>query len=238
MSYDKSYVTTEQVSSSSTVFAKLMRNVYSWMALALLITALTAMVVAQHPDIVYTIGSNRLYTFGLIGAELGLVLYLTARIHKMSFLTAGLMFALYSILNGVTMSFIFFAYTMTSIAQTFFITAGTFAAMSLVGYVVKKDLSTMGRFLVMLLIGIIIASVVNIFVGSSALEMGISYLGVLVFVGLTAYDTQKIKLMLVQASQHGYTDETSKLALMGSLSLYLDFINLFLYLLRIFGNRR
>ena len=171
-------------------------------------------------------------------AEIALVIYLSARIMKMSFLTAALSFAAYSILNGVTMSFIFFAYTMASIAQTFFITAGTFGAMAIVGFFIKKDLSTVGRALIMLLIGIIIATVVNIFLHSSGLALILNYLGVLVFTGLTAYDSQKIKEMMLAASEQGVTDQTQKLALLGSLSLYLDFINLFLYLLRIFGDRK
>lgn len=156
----------------------------------------------------------------------------------MSARTAGIMFAAYALLNGVTMSFIFLVYTMESIATTFFITAGTFAVMSFIGYIIKKDLSGMGRFLIMLLVGLIIASVVNIFLKSSGLALWLNYLGVLIFVGLTAYDTQKIKLMVSNACMEGNEEQTAKLALMGSLSLYLDFINLFIMLLRILGNRK
>ena len=194
--------------------------------------------VASNSELVMAIASNKLYFWGLMIAEIGLVIYLSARIIKMSFLTAALSFAAYSILNGVTMSFIFFAYTMASIAQTFFITAGTFGAMAIVGFFIKKDLSIVGRALIMLLIGIIIATVVNIFLHSSGLALILNYLGVLVFTGLTAYDSQKIKEMMLAASEQGVTDQTQKLALLGSLSLYLDFINLFLYLLRIFGDRK
>ena len=147
------------------------------------------------------------------------------------------MFIAYSVLNGVTLSLIFVVYTMTSIATTFFVTAGTFAVMSLVGMAVKRDLSPIGRILFMALIGLIIATIVNLFVASSALSWAITYIGVLVFVGLTAYDTQKIKFMMLQYGD-GVNDATMKLALMGSLTLYLDFVNLFLYLLRIFGNNK
>ena len=147
------------------------------------------------------------------------------------------MFALYSVLNGVTMSFIFIAYTSTSIATAFFVTAGMFAAMSFIGFVTKKDLSSFGSFFTMALIGLIIASVVNIFLNSSVMYWIITYVGVLLFVGLTAYDTQKIKQMLIEYGDE-VNDSTQKLALIGSLSLYLDFINLFLYILRLFGNNK
>ena len=146
------------------------------------------------------------------------------------------MFVAYSVLNGVTLSVIFLAYTMSSITSVFFITAGTFAAMAFVGFVTKKDLSSMGRILFMALIGLIIATVVNMFMRSTGLMMILNYVGVLVFVGLTAYDSQKIKQMLLMADNTG--EGAQKLALLGSLTLYLDFINLFLYLLRIFGTRR
>ena len=147
------------------------------------------------------------------------------------------MFALYSVLNGVTMSFIFIAYTSTSIATAFFVTAGMFAAMSFIGFVTKKDLSSFGSFFTMALIGLIIASVVNIFLNSSVMYWIITYVGVLLFVGLTAYDTQKIKQLLIEYGDE-VNDSTQKLALIGSLSLYLDFINLFLYILRLFGNNK
>lgn len=229
-SYDKSL--------SSSAFSKLMRNVYIWMALALVMTGFTAFYVAEKTTLLYSVAQNPSIMWILLLAELGLVFYLSARIHKMAFLTAGLLFALYAIVNGVTLSILLLVYTRESVANTFFITAGTFAAMSMVGFFVKKDLSPMGRILTMALIGLIIATVVNLFVKSSGMAMIISYVGVLLFVGLTAYDTQKIKQMLQQCSQEGETDETSKVALMGSLTLYLDFINLFIYLLRILGDRR
>ena len=240
MEYNKSYNYNLQgeVIDFPATFAKVMRNVYGWMSCGLLMTALTAMVVAGQLDIIYAIATSKLLMWGLFGAEIGLVLWLTARINTMSSLTAGLMFAAYAILNGITMSFIFLAYTMESIASTFFITAGTFAAMSAVGYFTKKDLSGVGRVLTMLLIGLIIATLVNFFVASSGFALVLNYIGVFIFVGLTAYDTQKIKNLVNEASMYGDEEQTTKLALMGSLTLYLDFINLFLYLLRFMGNRK
>ncbi|MDO4930696.1 MAG: Bax inhibitor-1/YccA family protein [Bacteroidales bacterium] len=218
----------------ATAFSALMRKMYLWMTLGLAMTGLTAAYVASNAALMQTIFGSSSTLLILIIAEVALVWILSARIMKMSFMTAGLMFAAYSILNGATLSVIFLAYSAEVIATTFFATAGTFGAMSLIGYFVKRDLSAIGRFCFMALIGIIIASIVNIFVASSALYWGITYLGVLIFAGLTAYDTQKLKLMMMQ-----YGDElnegTMKLALLGSLTLYLDFINLFLFLLRIFG---
>lgn len=218
----------------ATAFSALMRKMYLWMTLGLAMTGLTAAYVASNAALMQTIFGSSSTLLILIIAEVALVWILSARIMKMSFMTAGLMFAAYSILNGATLSVIFLAYSAEVIATTFFATAGTFGAMSLIGYFVKRDLSAIGRFCFMALIGIIIASFVNIFVASSALYWGITYLGVLIFAGLTAYDTQKLKLMMMQ-----YGDElnegTMKLALLGSLTLYLDFINLFLFLLRIFG---
>ncbi|MDO4715606.1 MAG: Bax inhibitor-1/YccA family protein [Bacteroidales bacterium] len=219
-------------------YASLFTKVYTWMALALALTGLTAYYVAGNIAIMEMLLSNSFAFWGLVAVQLGLVWGISGAINRISFPVAGLLFVIYSILNGVTLSFIFLAYTMESIASVFFITAGAFGGLSLVGYFIKRDLSAMGKFLLMALIGIIIASVVNIFLQNSTLHWVVSYLGVLVFAGLTAYDTQKIKNMLVEASQHGVTPDTQKIALIGSLTLYLDFINLFLYLLRIFGDRR
>lgn len=232
------YLGQERSIDLSQTFSVLMRNVYTWMAAGLLMTALTALIVADNYSIMYAIATTPVLMWGLFIAEIAMVLILSARIMKMSFLTAGLLFAAYAILNGVTMAFIFAVYTTASIAQTFFITAGTFAGMSIVGFTTKKDLSTMGRLLFMLLIGLIIATIVNIFADISWLGMLINYVGVLIFVGLTAYDTQKIKQMLQTYSEAGVTDQTNKIALLGSLTLYLDFINLFLFILRIFGDRK
>ena len=230
--YDKG-----QTLAQSSVFAVLMRNVYIWMTCGLAMTALTAMIVGRNENWVYTLATSGMY-WGLLIAEVVLVIFLSARINKMSFATAGLMFAAYAILNGVTMSIIMLAYTAESIAQAFFVTAGTFGAMSLVGFFIKKDLSAMGRTLMMALIGLIIATLVNIFWQNSMMASILNYAGVIIFVALTAYDTQKIKVMLQQAQYAGISDQTNKLALMGSLTLYLDFINLFLYILRLFGNRK
>lgn len=235
---DYSYLEQEQSIDLSRSFSVLMRNVYTWMALGLLMTALTSLYVVRDENLLYTIATRPPLMWGLFIAELAMVLILSARIMKMSFPVAGLMFAAYAILNGVTMAFIFAVYTAESIATTFFITAGAFAGMSLLGYTIKRDLSSVGRMLYMLLIGLIIATIVNIFMKSSGLAMILNYLGVIVFVGLTAYDTQKIKNMLMMYSEAGVNDQTNKMALLGSLTLYLDFINLFLYLLRFMGNRR
>jgi len=229
--------TEEKIVYQTTAFASLMRKVYVWMALALVVSGLTAMCVAQNASLMTTIMTHPSSIWILCIAEIGLVIYLTAKINKMSFPTAGILFVVYSILNGVTLSFIFLAYTLTSITSTFFITAGTFAAMSLIGYNTKKDMTSIGRYLLYALVGLIVASVVNIFLASSPLQWIISFIGVIVFVGLTAYDTQKIKQMFLMYGDD-VNESTQKLALMGSLSLYLDFINLFLYLLRFFGDRK
>lgn len=236
-SYTKSYTNHSRAIDRPTAFALLMRKVYTWMALALAVTGLTAYYCAYNTSLVYAIVSNSVLFYGLLIAEFVAVVYLTARIERMSFMTAGMVFLVYSLLNGLTFSVIFLAFTMESIASTFFITAGTFGAMSLVGYFIKKDLSPVGRFLTMALIGLIIATVVNMFLQSSLLMWICTIGGVLIFSGLTAYDTQKIKQMFLM---HGaeMNESTMKLALMGSLTLYLDFINLFLYLLRIFGDRK
>ena len=230
--YDKG-----QTLAQSSVFAVLMRNVYIWMTCGLAMTALTAMIVGRNENWVYTLATSGMY-WGLLIAEVVLVIFLSASINKLSFAAAGLMFAAYAILNGVTMSFIMLVYTAESIAQAFFVTAGTFGGMSLVGFFIKKDLSAMGRTLMMALIGLIIATLVNIFWQNSMMASLLNYAGVIIFVALTAYDTQKIKVMLQQAQYAGISDQTNKLALMGSLTLYLDFINLFLYILRLFGNRK
>lgn len=219
----------------SAAFPALMRKVYLWMTMALVITGFTAYGVATSPAILSAILMNKMLFFGLIIGEFALVIGLSAAINRLSLSVATLMFVLYSVINGATLSVIFLAYTMSSIANVFFITAGTFAAMAFVGYTTKKDLSGMGKMLMMALIGLIIATVVNLFLRSTGLQLIVSYIGVLVFVGLTAYDTQKIKQMLMMAEDTGETAQ--KIALLGALSLYLDFVNLFLYLLRIFGKR-
>jgi FtsH-binding integral membrane protein len=172
----------------------------------------------------------------LIFAQIGVVVWLSARVMRMSMDAATMLFIAYSVLTGITLSSIFLIYDMGTIATTFFVTAGTFFAMSLIGYITRMDLSRIGSMLYMMLIGIIIATVVNFFVASTTLYWVITYVGVIVFVGLIAWDTQKIRNIFIE---HASADENGfKLALLGALILYLDFINLFLYLLRIFGNSR
>jgi len=211
-------------------------KVYNWMALALLITGLVAYYTATTPALMNAIIGSKILFFGLIIGELGLVIYLTRSINKLSRNTAIGAFLIYSILNGLTMSVIFLAYTSNSIATTFYITAGTFAAMSFYGYTTKRDLTSIGNMAFMALIGIIIASVVNMFLQNEMMYWIISYLGVAIFVGLIAYDTQKLK----EIGSRGFVSEDNmeKTSIMGALSLYLDFVNLFLFLLRIFGDRK
>ncbi len=210
----------------------LIRQVYAWMGAGLAITAFMALVTLSSPTLLNAILGNRLLFFGLMIGELALVFTLSGAINKLSTSTATLIFLAYSALNGVTLSVVALAYTANSIASTFVITAGMFGAMSIYGFATKRDLTSWGSFLFMGLIGVVIASVVNIFVGSSAVSWFISGIGVIVFTGLTAYDTWKIKAMAVQGI------EGRKPAILGALTLYLDFINLFLMLLRFTGNRR
>ena len=219
----------------SAAFPVLMRKVYVWMTLALVITGLTSYGVATSPGILTAIYQNQILFWGLVIAEFALVFGVSAAINRISLSVATLMFILYSVINGALLSYIFLVYTTSSIATVFFITAGTFVAMAFVGYTTKTDLTSMGKFLLMGLIGLIIATVVNLFIKSSGFTLILSYVGVLIFVGLTAYDSQKIKQMLLQAPDA--SEASQKIALLGALSLYLDFINLFIYLLRIFGRR-
>ncbi len=229
-------MTREEQLGMSAAFPALMRKVYVWMAMALAITAITAYGVASSPALTSLIFGNKLIFFGLIIAELVLVFWVSARIEKLSLTKATLMFIVYSVLNGATLATIFFDYSPEIITKTFFVTAGTFGAMAVYGYFTKSDLSSWGKLLIMAVIGLIIAGVVNIFLRSSLTDFVISVVGVLIFVGLTAYDSQKIKRMLMMQADMGETAQ--KVALMGALSLYLDFINLFLYLLRLFGRNR
>ena len=217
-------------------FPVLMRKVYTWMTLALVLTGLTAYGVATSPGIMMALYSNSALMWGLVIAEFALVIGISAAINRLSLATATLMFVAYSVINGAMLSSIFMIYTAASIASVFFITAATVAVMALIGYTTKTDLTSVGKLLFMALIGLVIATIVNMFIGSSTLTMICSYVGVLIFVGLTAYDSQKIKNMLMQAPDAG--ESSQKLALLGALTLYLDFINLFIYLLRIFGDRR
>ena len=209
-----------------------MRKTFGWMTMCLLITALTAMGVVNS-GLFYQIASSGAMWL-LIIAELVLVFVLSARIHKMSVTTATIMLIVYSVLNGATLSFIFLAYSLGSIAKTFFITTGMFGVMALVGATSKRDLSKMGSILFMALIGLIIASLVNIFLHSSGLDWIISLIGVVLFTALTAYDVQRVKRLATESDLYDDT-QVGRLAIISALSLYLDFINLFLYLLRFFG---
>lgn len=216
--------------------AAFMSKVYTWMSGGLAITGLIAMYVASIEGIELMILENNMLFYGLIIGQFLLVGYLIARINKVSAQTAGIIFTGYAALNGVTLSVVFIMYTSASIASTFFVTAGTFAIMSIYGYYTKKDLTSWGNLLFMALIGVIIASVVNFFMQSEMMYWLITYAGVLVFVGLTAYDTQKIKRMST-ANDIG-SEAESKSAIVGALMLYLDFINLFILLMRILGDRK
>jgi len=211
-------------------------KVYGWMCFALVVTALVAMYTVSNEVLLQTIVGNQLIFFGLLIGEIILVITLARAIQKMSAMTATLVFIGYSALNGLTLSIVFLVFTRESLVSTFFITAITFGVMSFYGYVTKKDLTSIGNLCFMALLGVIIASVVNIFMQSTALYWITTYIGIFVFVGLTAYDTQKIKQTNIIGNEG--TEEDRKEAILGALRLYLDFINLFLLLLRLFGRRR
>jgi FtsH-binding integral membrane protein len=210
-----------------------MLRVYNYMASGLALTGIVAYVAASQGFYQQIAGTPLMWVVML--APLGLVFWLSAGINRMSAGTAQLLFWVYAGLMGLSLAGIFLVYTGASIARVFFITGGTFAAMSLYGYTTQRDLSQFGSFLMMGLIGIVIASLVNIFIGSSALQFAISVIGVLVFVGLTAWDTQQIKEMYVESDDGQIAGKKS---IMGALRLYLDFLNLFLMLLQLFGQRR
>lgn len=214
------------------------RSVYNWMTIGLALTGVVAFWVAGSETLLSFIFGNQLVFWGLLIAELALVFTLSARVHKMEASTATGLFLLYSALNGATLSAVLLAYTMTSVAATFFICAGTFAACSVYGMATKRDLTGMGQFMFMGLIGIVIASVVNMFIQSSGMDLIISYLGVFIFVGLTAYDTQKLRHMALSQPAGLDADVIRKGSILGALTLYLDFINMFLFMLRIFGSSR
>jgi len=211
------------------------RKVFNWMGIGLATTAVVSLLTASSPTMLQLIFGTPMVFFGLIIGELGLVLALSAAINRLQASTAALMFFIYSALNGLTLSAIFLAYTRASIASTFFVTAGTFGAMSIYGYTTKRDLTSWGSFFFMGLIGIVLASLVNFFLKSQAVYWVVTYIGIIVFVGLTAYDSQSIKRMA--AGGFSNQESESKNAVIGALRLYLDFINLFLMLLRIFGRR-
>jgi len=214
---------------------ELMRNVYLWMTGGLALTGAVAWVVANTPALLNIIFGNQIVFWGLLIAELVLVISLSAAIEKLSFGAAALMFVLYSAINGATLSSIFLLYELGSIGQIFFVTAGAFAILAFIGTVTKKDLSKLGTFLIIALGGLIIASVVGIIIGKPE-SIWISVVGVVIFAGLTVYDAQKIRQML--CTQESVNDSNMKLALLGALSLYLDFINLLLKLLSLFGKKK
>ena len=213
--------------------AGVMRRVYGKMTMGLLVTAITSFLMLSSQTVMNIFMGYPIIFFGAIVLELVLVFILSARIEKLNSGTAAVLFYLYSVMNGITLTPIFMYYTSTSIATTFALTAGTFGAMTIFGYVTRQDLSKLGSFLIMALFGLILCLVVNLFMHNTMMDLLISCAGILIFVGLTAWDTQAIKRMAAEA------DPTmmNKVATWGALSLYLDFINLFIYLLRIFGSR-
>ncbi|RYF71388.1 MAG: Bax inhibitor-1/YccA family protein [Cytophagaceae bacterium] len=227
------YITPEDVEREQAAF---MTQVYGWMSVALLITAVVSIFTASSETMLNLIFGNRFVFYGLLIGELLMVMGLSTMINRLTALQATALFIVYSALNGLTMACIFLIYTGTSIASTFFITALTFGAMSVYGYFTKTDLTRMGSLLMMGLIGLIIASVVNLFLHNDVVSWITSFLGVLIFTGLTAYDTQKIKEMNAVGNTDAESDR--KGAIMGALRLYLDFVNLFLYMLRFFGGRK
>ncbi len=210
-----------------------MLRVYNYMGVALALSGAVAFLVSTSPAMPQVIFGTPLMWVVFL-APLGLVFFLSARIHKMSAAAAQATFWVFAALMGMSLASIFIAYTPESITRVFFITAGAFAGLSLVGYTTKKDLSGMGTFLFMGVIGLVIAMVVNMFLGSSLLQLGISNIGVLIFAGLTAYDTQQIKLMYYEGDG---AEVATKKSIMGALKLYLDFLNMFLFLMHILGNR-
>ncbi len=232
LNQDTTYSSSSAIVATNSFFPR----VYAWMTAGLALTALAALFTLSSESMLQLIFGNKMVFYGLMFGELGLVIALSAAINRISATTATLMFMLYSALSGITFASIFLVYTQSSIVSTFFISAGTFAGMSIYGMATKRDLTGWGSFLFMGLIGIIIASVVNIFMQSAMISWVVSYVGVFIFVGLTAYDTQKLK----RISQNGFADGESrqKATILGALTLYLDFINLFLMLLRVMGNRR
>jgi FtsH-binding integral membrane protein len=227
------FSSTQTVTQSLT--STLFKSLYLQMSAALTITGLVAYFLSQSQAYINMLLNNSAMLWIVLIAQVGVVIFLSARLHSMSMSTATILFILYSVLTGVSFGSLFLVYDMSDIIATFFVTAGTFFVTSLVGYVTRMDLSKMGSILFMLLIGLVIATVVNMFLGSEGLYMICTYAGVIIFVGLTAYDTQKIKRMF---NEYGTADDNGqKLALMGALMLYLDFINLFIYLLRLIGDR-
>jgi FtsH-binding integral membrane protein len=229
-----SQINSVSLTESQTDVQAFMSRVYLWMASALMVTAVVSAAVAANPRFQLQLIQSPLFLILLIG-ELGVVFVLSLLIKRLSAIAATMLFFAYAVLNGITLSIIFILYTDASITATFGVTAGTFALMSVIGYVTKIDLTRLGGFLLMGLIGIVLGSIVNLFLQNSAIYWIITYAGILIFVGLTAYDTQKLKRM----AEGGLSGEVEhKASILGALTLYLDFINLFLMLLRVMGRRR
>ena len=213
---------------------RFLRVTYGWMAAGLAVTAVVALFLAASPDIVVSIVRNRLAFWGIAIAQLGVVFYLSARVSRLSPATAAGLFLAYSALTGITFAIVLLAFTGESVATTFFVTAGTFGALAMYGTVTRRSLAGMGQFLFMGLIGVVIASVVGVFWQNSAFQFVLSFIGVLLFTGLTAYDAQRLSAMALAIPE----GQSGSYAVVGALTLYLDFVNLFLFLLRFLGNRR
>jgi FtsH-binding integral membrane protein len=230
----------ERISAPSQPFAvdervtTFLRAVYAWMCAGLVITAITAAFVAGSPSLISAIVMNPMLFWGLAIVQLGIVFVLSARVERLASSTAALLFVAYSALTGVTISFVLLAYTSESVASTFVVTAGMFGALAVYGTMTRRSLSGFGHFLFMGLIGLVLASIVGIFWHSDALQFVISFVGVIIFTGLAAYDAQRLKAMALSMPE----GQTGSYAIVGALALYLDFINLFLFLLRFLGNRR
>lgn len=234
MGYEKNYGET----SAARVAQVTMSKVYGWMTLALVASAIAAYYTASSDTMRSLVFGHKLAFFGLMMAEVALVVYLSARITRLSFGAAAALFGGYSVLNGVTMAGVLLIYSSGTVHAAFLATALTFGVMSFVGYTTEKDLTSIGSYLMMALVGLIIGTLVNVFFHLTWLQSLITYAGLIIFVGLTAYDTQRVKNTLNYANAAGYEVETRKIALMGALNLYLDFVNMFLYILRLLGGRQ
>ena len=240
ISYQNEPTFQEVGSMFSETFMSVMRHVYLWMCVGLFVTAFVSLALVYTPLFFLLVQMLQVpfLFFGLLIGEVALVWWLSARIGTMSVAASRIGFLFYAILNGITMSVIFLAYTQSSIALTFITTACVFGAMGIIGYTTRLDLSKWGSYLLMGLIGLIVGSIVNMFLASSALEWILTYAGIVLFIGLTVYDTQRIKGMVVAAMRSGDQTAAQRVGLLGALRLYLDFINLFLLLLRLMGGRR
>jgi FtsH-binding integral membrane protein len=232
MNYSRNYASQKSLAATPEGVSDALWVTYRWMSLGLAVTGVVALGVAHSPDLVETLIGNRILFYVLLFAQLGLVMAFSSVAQRVSTAAAAAMFFAYAALTGVTFSTVFLVYTAASIGSTFFVTAGAFAGLSIFGLATKRDLSAVGRFGLFALIGVILASVVNMFLRSSGLEWFITVIGVLLFAGLTAYDTQRLKELFRRS------DTGANLPLIGALTLYLDFINMFLFLLRIMGRRR